>query len=239
MELNRSIVSWAGRLLPGWLKGRLDVVEHLKRQHLDLFRKSLPPGARVLDACCGENTLKGTFPGTFFVGYDRGIGDARWDYGAVDVLGNVEALSFRDASFDAVLLIVSLEHVRNPYGVVGEIARVLKPGGAVFCIAPLLWEVHQAPHDYYRYTIHGLEHLFSAHGLSLDRRAPLGGFFTVAARRSVNALGFFQRSWRWPFFFLLAPLFGFLLPLALRLFDGLDREKNYTLGYIVTAKKGV
>jgi len=59
----------------------------------------------------------------------------------------------------------------------------------------------------------------------------------VLARRSVAALAFFQGGWRWPLFVLLAPVLGLLAPLVLGWLDGLDRERAFTLGYEVRARK--
>jgi hypothetical protein len=56
-------------------------------------------------------------------------------------------------------------------------------------------------------------------------------------RRCVNALTFFQEGIRWPLFFLLVPVLGFLLPVLFYLIDGLDRRRDFTLGYICIGEK--
>lgn len=50
------------------------------------------------------------------------------DYDSTDVIGVGEALPFADASFDAVISVAVLEHVRDPFKCAKEIIRVLKPG---------------------------------------------------------------------------------------------------------------
>lgn len=47
-----------------------------------------------------------------------------------------EGLPYPDASFDALVAIEVMEHTRSSYRVLGEIARVLKPGGVVIFSVP-------------------------------------------------------------------------------------------------------
>lgn len=237
MELNPAIRRLAVRLLPRCIRDLLDPVEARIRRETAAFAADVPLGAAVLDAGCGENRFKALFPGRRFVGYDQGVGDARWDYARVDVLGDLERLAVRSDAVDAAMLLVVLEHVRRPGEVLREVARVLRPGGRLLAVVPLLWEAHQEPHDYFRFTRHGIRFLLEEAGLEPQRIEPLGGFFTLAARRSVNLLAFFQRSWRWVFFVLLAPFFGLLVPLLLRALDPLDHDRAFTLGYVVHARK--
>jgi SAM-dependent methyltransferase len=85
------------------------------------------------------------------------------DYESTDVLGVAESLPFKDRSFDAVISIAVLEHVRDPFTCAAEIARVLKPGGKLLCCVPLLEPLHGYPHHYYNMTGQGLRALFERH----------------------------------------------------------------------------
>jgi hypothetical protein len=87
--------------------------------------------------------------------------------------------------------------------------------------------VHQAPHDYFRYTRYGLEYLLREAGFDVEEMTPAGGLFTVLARRMFNAC---QTAW-W-----LTPA---LAPLGLlvALLDRLDRRQDFTLGYRCIARK--
>lgn len=82
------------------------------------------------------------------------------DYDTTDVLGVGEELPFKDCSFDAVISIAVLEHVRNPFRCSDEIVRVLKPGGRLICCAPFLQPYHGYPSHYYNMTWQGLRALF-------------------------------------------------------------------------------
>ena len=82
------------------------------------------------------------------------------DYPTTDVLGAAERLPFADNSFDAVLSLNVLEHVKDPFGAARELMRVMKPGAELMAVAPFLQPLHGYPHHYYNMTAAGLENLF-------------------------------------------------------------------------------
>ena len=55
------------------------------------------------------------------------------------VQGDVLALPFPDASFDAIIAAEVLEHIPDDVGAMAEIARVLKPGGRLAVTVPRWW----------------------------------------------------------------------------------------------------
>lgn len=225
-----------GRWLPGWLRRRYMVVEALIEASVERLAGQLPNGARVLDAGAGEGRHAAYFPNCRYTGIDSTVGDDEWDYSGLSVRGDLERLPFPAGSFDAALNIVVLEHCARPGLVLAEIARVLKPQGRLLIIAPLSWEVHQAPNDFFRYTCHGLERLLTDAGFREPRIVPIGGFFVLFARRLLNALNFVQGGLRWVLFPFVAVSAG-VGALVLPWFDFLDREKNFTLGYLCLAEK--
>jgi SAM-dependent methyltransferase len=110
---------------------------------------SLPEGL-ILDCGAGK---RATY-------YEQVVNYEIVDYDSTDVLGVAEVLPFRDGTFDAVLSIAVLEHVRDPFRAAAEIVRVLKPGGKLICAVPFLQPLHGYPHHYYNMTHQGLRALF-------------------------------------------------------------------------------
>ena len=223
--------AWRGRI-PAFLERYLWFFEIAIREQVTRFGSLLPSGALVLDAGAGEGQYRDSFSHCRYIGADLGIGDTGWNYAGLDVICDLTRLPFSDKSFDACVNIVTLEHVRQPDAVLCELARTLKPGGQLFLVVPQDWEVHQAPHDFFRYTRYGVRHLLERAGFDDIRVEPGGGYFRLMGRRMLNGLQFFKGIWILPAALFLAPA-GLLFPLL----DGIDREKNFTLGYICWARK--
>lgn len=72
-----------------------------------------------------------------------------------------------DDAHDVVLCSQVLEHARYPWRLVEEIARVLRPRGLAFLVAPSSGHVHRYPEDCFRYYPDGLPALLGAAGLAV------------------------------------------------------------------------
>jgi SAM-dependent methyltransferase len=237
MALNPHLKALAERILPRCVVAWLDPVQDLIESEVKQASARLKDGQIVLDAGAGEGRHRAHFKQGCYISLDAGYGDSNWDYSKLDIRGDLENVPLRNDSVDCILCMVTLEHTQNPRQVIQEFARVLKTGGTLVMVVPFLWEEHQTPHDYYRFTRYGVRYLFKSSSLRLDWVSPIGGFFWVCARRSIGLLNFFQDGWRWLLFPLLAPFFGFLFPLLLFFIDGLDKTKNYSLGFRIRATK--
>jgi SAM-dependent methyltransferase len=99
---------------------------------------------------------------------------------AVDVYGSALQLPFADETFEAVVSFQVLEHVPEPQAKMEEISRVLQAGGHLLLSTPQMWHVHEAPHDYYRFTRYGLEYLCHACGLEIVEMHSIAGFWARA-----------------------------------------------------------
>jgi SAM-dependent methyltransferase len=110
-------------------------------ERAELFRRYVGgPGRRVLDLGCRDGALSRVYAeGNSLVGVDAdrealaeaeklGI-ETRW--ADLD-----EPLPFEDASFDVAVAGELLEHLRDPQRVVGEVRRVLRPGGTFVASVP-------------------------------------------------------------------------------------------------------
>ena len=111
----------------------------------------------------------------------------------IEVFGTALNLPFRDATFDTAVCFQVLEHVPEPLRLLEEARRVLKPGTHLILTAPLIWNVHEPPNDYFRFTLYGLRHLFRKAGFDVVEVRPMAGYFVTASARFCYFLAHFDR----------------------------------------------
>ncbi len=125
----------------------------------------------------------------------------------VDVLGDVYALPFADASVDALYCEALLEHLREPARAIGEMSRVLKPGGLVYAVTPFLQPYHGYPDHFQNYTLLGHEELFRAGAFAVEESGACVGaavmvcdMVTAVIDTHVPGLFRFPVRWGWLLF---------------------------------------
>lgn len=143
------------------------------------------PGARVLDIGAGDAPYAELFEHVDYVTLD-------WEHSPHEgaqrttVSASADDLPFAAGEFDAVLLTQVLEHVRRPDVVLAEVARVLRPGGQLYATVPFAWELHEEPHDYWRFSPYALRALAEDAGLEVESVEPRSDSLTTLAQLMVN-----------------------------------------------------
>jgi SAM-dependent methyltransferase len=219
-------------LVHGFLWRHLDQFEAALEEAISRLSQDLAPQAQVLGLGTSPETYAGWFSQHRYVAVDLWTGEPEEKRRPAELVASLANLPFPAESFDACVSVAALEHTVEPGGALREMARALRPRGRLLLIAPQEREVHQAPHDYFRFTRYGLRYLLQEAGFVDIRILPVGGFFRLLARRLLNARRFFRGLWKAPAALVVVPL-ALLLPV----FDGLDRDRNFTLGYICAARK--
>jgi len=102
---------------------------------------------------------------------------------STDCVANAEQLPFADNTLDIVVTQETLEHVKDPFLVIKEINRVLKPNGILYCQVPFTIGYHPGPTDYWRFSVEGIQEMVERTGLHCDEVSiavgPGTGFYRI------------------------------------------------------------
>ena len=171
----------------------------------------------------------GTAPYKKIVAHERYIGIDIEDRGGVtDVLIEDvnKGLSLSDNTADMVLCTEVLEHVKKPDAVITELFRILKKGGTLILTTPMVWPVHEAPNDFYRFTNFGLEYLLREAGFRNIFVEASNGYFYSMLQLALIPLR--KRRWLPVVFFV--NIVGYIV-------GRIERNRNLALVYHVKAIK--
>jgi len=155
------------RFEPSWLGLLVNPFYFLRRDMLRELRGFFPRlTGGVLDVGCGRKPYRAHVPAAHYVGLDLDTPELR-AMGAADIFYAGGNFPLADGSFDAVLCSEVLEHIFAPAEFLGEIRRVLRPGGMLLLTTPFAWDEHSQPYDFGRYSSFGLRHVLESAGFDI------------------------------------------------------------------------
>ncbi len=270
-----------------WLRRSSDWVDLQLSLILDSLRRVAPRArGRLLDVGCGDKPYEPIFRPyvTEYIGVEhrdtfaltsaaeqeaRGpstgealAGSPSPGRGAArkgpDVFYTGDRLPFPDRSFQTVLSVQVLEHTPRPAELVREMARVLADDGLLILMAPFQFRLHEQPHDYFRYSPHGLRELCGRAGLEITHVEQQGSLWSLMGHKLNSYLAFRvaqmggmaqgmgklghekttlarPRYWTLPW---VAPSM-FAVALGARVLDRVLFDPEETLGFLVLARHAV
>ena len=201
------------------------------------LRRILPTlTGRVLDLGCGSQPYRALLTAASgYVGADVEFRD-----GLDAVLTPGEPLPFRDASFDAIVCTQVLEHVKDLGHTLSEMARVLRPGGMLVVSVPFIFQVHGAPHDYRRFSEHGIASLLRGFSIeTISRHGGVGSAVTILLfncmdfRLGMTPLGWCVKVLTMPAWVVLS----FVANMVALLVDRLDTTQLFYHNLLVAARR--
>lgn len=86
----------------------------------------------------------------------------------IDYVCDASAIPVPDDTFDLVISQETLEHVADPWKVMAEMHRVLKPGGKIYCQLPFVIGYHPGPTDFWRFSKEGIQQLVEQSGFKTE-----------------------------------------------------------------------
>ena len=187
--------------------GRLPVIHERATFSLGPLLHPFIKSGALLDVGCGSGTyldLMRALGWERVVGVDLGsaaIATAREALGIEAYAGELRDVGFPEATFDAITLSHTLEHVADPVALLAEVRRVTKPGGRIVIAVPnarsLLsrmlrryWLGFDTPRHLVNFSRLGLHTVLVKAGLRVESlEAPGRGARGVALFSTSRALG--------------------------------------------------
>ena len=193
---------------------------------------------KTLDIGCGNKPYEKLFNSSEYIGLEIDSPENRKNKKA-DYFYAGDQFPFPDNSFDSVVTNQVFEHIFNPEIFLAETYRVLKDDGILLISVPFVWDEHEQPYDYARYSSFGLKFLLNKHG-----------FYVIHYKKSMNDIRvIFQlinaylykitltQNNRVNFFLVLILMSPFNI-LGELLYEIMPKNEDLYLDIVILAKKG-
>ncbi len=193
----------------------------------------------LLDVGCGTKPYQELFSVENYIGLDIDSDSSRMR-AIADYFYDGTTFPFSDEIFDSILCNQVLEHVFNPDCFLTEIYRVMKPGAKMLLTVPFVWDEHEQPYDYARYSSFGLKSLLERNGFKILRHKKLGADSSVLFQLA-NAYLYkiTSSSNKYVQYFLMIFIMGFVNLLGLLARGILPSNPDLFLDHIILVEKSL
>ena len=144
----------------------------------------------MLDFGCGSKPYKSLINADQYIGLDFENPGHDHSNEQIDVYYDGKSIPFADNHFDSILCSEVFEHLFDLPGTLMELYRVLKKDGKMLVTCPFVWNEHEVPYDYARYTRFALQDLFEKNGFRILQYEKEGNFIDTITQMRV--IYFFQ-----------------------------------------------
>lgn len=146
-------------------------------KHINELGKNI--SGKTIDIGCGTKPYRNLFNSSVYHGleYNTGINE---DKKEADFYYDGSKFPFKDEEYDSAVCNQVLEHVFTPDDFLKEINRILITGGKLLLTVPFVWDEHEQPFDFGRYSSFGLSHLLKANGFEIiEHRKSVSGISAI------------------------------------------------------------
>ena len=121
-----------------------------------------------LDFGCGSKPYESLFENAEeYIGVDIEVSGHNNSSNKIDYYYDGKVLPFQKEKFDVIFSSEVFEHIFNIHSILPELNRVLKTKGLLLITIPFVWEEHEIPFDYGRYTRFGITHLLNEYNFKI------------------------------------------------------------------------
>jgi SAM-dependent methyltransferase len=153
------IPNWISIFINPYLFARWGLYKNIKKLSSTL-------SGELVDIGCGQKPYQSLFTVTNYVGIEIDSFTTR-RMNLADMFYDGKTFPIKNNSVDSVLSNQVLEHVFEPSHFIKEINRILKIKGKLLLTVPFIWDEHEQPYDYARYTSFGLKYLLEQNGFKI------------------------------------------------------------------------
>jgi SAM-dependent methyltransferase len=230
MQRQAFFPTWAGLLLNPFYFARRGLAASMRKYSSRLR-------GRLLDVGCGSKPYQALFTVDEYVGLEI-ESDASRARGIADLFYDGKIFPLDDGAFDSVLCNQVLEHVFQPDDFLREIHRILKPDGKLLLTVPFVWDEHEQPFDYARYSSFGLRALLEKNDFRILQHEKIGA--DASALFQLVNVYLYKLVEQWPFPFrpiATVGLMGSVNAIGMLAKALLPRNADFFLDQVVLAEK--
>jgi len=142
-----------------------------KGLHVNIKKYSSEIVGSVLDVGCGRKPYRSLFNVDNYLGMDienEGHDHSNED---IDIYYDGTHFPFSDITFDSIITNQVFEHVFTPDFFLQEVYRVLKTKGKLLLTIPFVWDEHEQPNDFARYSSFGIKYQLEKNGFKIVKQS--------------------------------------------------------------------
>lgn len=192
---------------------------------------------RLLDFGCGNKPYKDLLQVDEYIGLDIEESGHDHENEDIDVYYDGKTIPFEAEYFDSVFSSEVFEHVFELDSILKEINRVCKIDGHLLITVPFVWNEHEVPYDFGRYTSFGINYVLKENGFEVIKYSKTSNYIETLFQMWNTYLFQYilRKKWAQSLFtpFLISPItiVGILISKIL------PKNDSFFLNNVVVAKK--
>ncbi|OGY51286.1 MAG: hypothetical protein A3J59_02340 [Candidatus Buchananbacteria bacterium RIFCSPHIGHO2_02_FULL_56_16] len=186
-QIGKKILTWEaqGNFTPRWYSLLINpyfISRSSLYRAVNRFASQCSAGGTILDVGCGSQPYRHLFASQRYIGIDIEGGGHSQSQKNVEAFFDGQHIPYGDASFDAVIITEVLEHADDPVALIREINRVLKADGKLLVTMPFVWDEHEQPYDFRRFTRFEHQRLLERNGFRVVSIQKTTGIFATTGQ---------------------------------------------------------